>query len=510
MANLSLPEELPQWYTVDPEKQKGWTPKTSDIINKPENKEITNAWNGIIYPPSGQKPTVKIDGIKVMSPIQVGGGNFPEGGILPAQIGGVPYIPGSSIKGAFLHYLRINWTSISDDEKAFWLTLTSDNLESWQPRKIRFESILLKNLKPYPLNPQQPKQVFNEADNKLGIQWQVSPKPPSPSADKFALQVYLKNTPTSQEKKYLETRLKELLEIQGIGKGTASGFGRLASFYPTNYQWEIRLIGMKPCVQQHDNKKNQQGEYRWTPQVLRGHLRSYFTRLALNILNKDNALLLTERIFGGLGCQAALTLTSFLRQVERGNGGDGYTNIPAKDAHETWIIQVNCNSQFYDLINLLLELSSRLGGLGAGWRRPPHKLERFGGYRGSQFTVSCTQTQASLSNFTIDNLINHLEAIIEQLAKKYHLPILTKSPSINGRIISIWQGEKEQWRDIVHGVCRTNTTENPNPKRPYWCGSTNSASYYAVREHEDYCLITVFNRDVETTLETLNFSKIIQ
>jgi hypothetical protein len=41
---LPLPEELPMWYTVEPNEERGWTPKTSDIVDKPENQEVINAW----------------------------------------------------------------------------------------------------------------------------------------------------------------------------------------------------------------------------------------------------------------------------------------------------------------------------------------------------------------------------------------------------------------------------------------------------------------------------------
>jgi hypothetical protein len=500
---LPLPTELPQWYTVEPTEEKGWTPKTSDILEKPENQDIIQAWKGTFEPNPSHTYTIRLDKLQVISPIQVGGGSFPEGGILPAQISGVPYIPGSSVRGAFLHWLQVKWQDLSTAEQEFWSTLLTANRQSWQPRTIRFESIRLKNLKPFPLNPQQSWQVFNQKSNKLGIQWQVSPHhPPRPSPDRFCLQVLLKDNPTVEQKSWLENRLTEMLQEQGLGRGTASGFGRLAKSVPSG-QWELQLTGMKPGVQPHSPKDKQIGKYRWSPQVLRANLRGYFTRLALYLLNCDRAEKLTSIIFGGLGCPAQLTLTSYLAQVVKPRPGDipsnSYTNIPAQVADQTWRISVNCNSPFQDLVGGLLDLASRLGGMGPGWRRPPHQLERFNGFRGSEFTVTPANSEQPLNE-----LINYLKDVIRNLAQRYGLRLLPNPVSVPGSIISIWRGKSDQWCDIVHGVCST-TAKN----RPDWCGNTqNRPSGYAVRHYESYCLITVFDSRVEATLRQQGFQSI--
>jgi CRISPR-associated protein Cmr6 len=527
---LPLPEELPQWYTVEPTKERGWTPKTCDIVekreNQEENKEIINAWKiekETFEPEKSTAYTVRLDRLQIISPIQVGGGSFPEGGILPAQIGGVPYIPGSSVRGALLSWIKAKWQDLPVDEQNFWSNLLATDRNSWQPRKVRFESILLKDLRPFPLHAQQDWQLFDQKSNKLGVQWQVSPKLPEAIPDKsevkgsslafvrnpqrtksstewFCFQVLLKENPSAEQKSWLENRLTEMLQEQGIGRGTASGFGRLAKSVPSG-TWEIKLTGMKPCVQQQDNKKNLDGKYRWTPQVLRANLRGYFTRLALSLLRLDNAEKLTNIIFGGLGCLAKLTLTSYLAQIYKAPESvphNGYANIPAPNAHETWLIWVNCNSEFQELIGGLLDLASRLGGLGPGWRRPPHALERFNGFRGSEFTVTPVSSEKPLNE-----LINHLHSLIKELAKSNGLALLPNPVSIAGSLISIWQGKSKQWETIVHGVCSTGANG-----RPDWCGkSEKRPSGYSVRQHENYCLITVFDPSVEATLRNQGFQR---
>ncbi|MFP4134960.1 MAG: RAMP superfamily CRISPR-associated protein [Halothece sp.] len=506
---LPLPTEKPKWYTVEEDRNenyKGWTPKTSDITSKPENREITAAWTGTYDPPSPKNYTVKINKLRVVSPIQVGGGSFPEGGTLPAQVNGVPCVPGASTRGAFLSWLRKNWSQFPLEEQQFWSSLISEDGQSWQPKTIRFETILLKDLKPFPLNAQQLWQVFDHKDNKLGIQWQVSPKhPPNPdAADKFDLHIIIKPTPSQEQKKWVENRLKEFLKQQGIGRGTASGFGRLANTMPKG-KWEIELIGMKPCVQPHNPNNNVKGQYRWSPQVLRANLRSYFTRLALAWLSPESAKALTDKIFGGFGSPARLVLTSYLRSIGRSlqNQGDqrGYTNIPAQDAHSVWKIPVECNEELQDLVGDLLELSSRLGGLGPGWRRPPHKLESFGGFRGSQFHY--TPNQPSITH---GDLIQRLYKRVKSLAQAYHYQLFSTPQTVKGGLNSIWEGDGSQWRNIVHGIC-----SSKNQNKPAWCGSSNHRpSGYAVRQYEDHCLVTVFDPEVEATLRSEEFRCIWQ
>ncbi len=172
---LALPTEMPDWYRVKPigdeteeYKYKGWTPETGDIVEKSNNYEVVNAWNGSCSPQPAKLHTVKLSGLKVISPIQVGGDSFFEGGTLPAQVNGVPWIPGSSVKGALLSWLRKQWSSLDQQQQGFWSRLMSPDRQAWLPRKIRFESVLLKNLKPFPLNPQQEWQIFDERSRETG------------------------------------------------------------------------------------------------------------------------------------------------------------------------------------------------------------------------------------------------------------------------------------------------------------------------------------------------------
>ena len=411
-----------------------------------------------------------------------------------------------------MKWIKTNLPNLEASEQQFWLSLLKPDKTGWQPRKIRFESVLLKkDLKPFPLYAQQEWQIFNEKSKNLTVQWQVAPKhPPKPTPGNKSLQVLLKEGATPQQKEWLKTQLKQMLEKQGIGRGTASGFGRLGTSIPSG-KWQIELTGMKPCVQQYNNnpkkpEENQNGIYRWTPQVLRANLRGYFTRLALSLLSRQNAIALTNKVFGGLTSPAQLQLTSYLKQIQSPFKlqSKDYANIKAKDAHETWVINVDCNSSFEGLIGRLLDLSSRLGGLGPGWRRPPHKLKRFR-FRGSEFEVfpvASSEVFEENPGQYLQSLIQGLQEIIRQLAEGAGLQFSNNTTV--GKIVSIWQGEPTLWEEIVHIVCSTNAKDKPS-----WCGSSTSRpSGYAVRKYESFCLLTVFDPEVEETLRQKHFTRI--
>ena len=130
---MNLPSTRPCWYGIS-EPEAGWIPKTEDI------GIINDAWKNHIHY-ENSNATVKIEALKPISPIQVGGGSLPEDHILPANIAGVPVIPGSSLRGAFLNWMRKIWDSIKGDEKLFWEELIDTENWRWKPRKIRFENI---------------------------------------------------------------------------------------------------------------------------------------------------------------------------------------------------------------------------------------------------------------------------------------------------------------------------------------------------------------------------------
>ena len=514
----SLPFDRPKWYSLKDNEERGWTPLTEDIIDNNDNREIVYAWatQNSYKPTSSQKTTLKLDKLRILTPIQVGGSILPEGGILPAQIGGIPCIPGSSVRGAFLHYLRQEWNTLPLEEQTFWQTLMLSDRQGWQPRAIRFEIIWLNNVTPFPLNPQQKWQLFDTRENKLSVQWQVNPKPPSPSPENFSLGILIPTPISQQEKKWLQQRLEEMLLKQGIGRGTHNGFGRLSQRLPEG-NWDITLKGMKPAICPHKTQGGeviQSGKYRWSPQVLKANLRSLFHRLALSQLSHPDAQRLTDIIFGSFNGPALLNLFSYWHSIPRqvaqqssppprqpSRNVPKYNNIPQDTANATWLIKADCNPAFQTLIGQLLALASWIGGLGPGWRRPPHEMRDGTIYRGSEFTVTGLGQDEKQ---TVIAAYQAALATVRQLAQRYQLNLIMPRSLPQGCIQSIWQGDADQWKDIVHKVCASKADN-----RPKWCGSSEERpSGYAVRQYDDKSQITVFDSAVEATLRAKKFTQI--
>ncbi len=275
---------------------------------------------------------------------------------------------------------------------------------------------------------------------KLGVQWQVKTAlwQSTTQNTQFSVSVTLKGKITDPEKEWVRSRLQEMLSEQGIGRGTASGFGRLGNVVREG-RWQIKLVGMKPTIQSRNRKDKHEGEYRWSPQVLRACLRGYFTRLALISLKKEDAKKLTELVFGGTKNPARLLLSSYLSQGLTKTGlpleGSPYANIPKDIADSIWIIDVegkdldvkrNQDDILVTLVDYLLSLASRLGGLGPGWRRPPHTMREGSVYRGNQFEVN-----ASSNSLNLTELLEKLQRLILDLANQYKLTVSKSSPSID-------------------------------------------------------------------------------
>ncbi|VEP14885.1 conserved hypothetical protein [Hyella patelloides LEGE 07179] len=554
---------------------KGWSPQTTHI------KNITETWWGKDIPPANQTPsTIELDNLSILSPLQIGGGALPEGHNLPAQISGVSCIPGSSLRGSFLRWIVslcqeyersiiiLTWykcfpqlvinnpslsskiailvkklernnleeASLSEEEYLFWdsYLFRQDRSIGWKPKAIRFETTYLKNLTAFPLHPQQDWQVFGKKDNKLAVMWQFPAIAPqntpknsttkNKAIERFSknknsddnpispLKITFHNSLASNQKEFVSKQLRMMLLYQGLGKGLASGFGRIGNKnkIPPG-KWKIKLKGMKPAI---ENKK----DYRWSPQVLRACLRGHFIRLALTMLNRDDAIALTNTIFGSSDKLGQLSLTSYLVEIKNratSNSKKLYSNIPKNIVDEIWIINVDCNREFHFLIDNLLSFTSQIGGLGRGWRRPRHHVERekegkdgqlipFSLYFGSSFEVN----SSSIEQEEIA-LIHNLQSQIKQLAIFYQIttefPQKTLDDNLNGAIISLWKSKqniKQHYRnELIHCICSTNKRRRNNQERPDWCGDNESRpSGYAISDRGHYNLVSVFDSEMHKLL----------
>jgi hypothetical protein len=247
----------------------------------------------------------------------------------------------------------------------------------------------------------------------------------------------------------------------------------------------------------------------------------------LLLFSKNDATNLTNKLFGNTNLHSKISLTSYLSYIEKPQKLDkDFYNIPVDKAYETWVIQVNCNTEFENLVDQLLKLASFLGGLGPGWKRPPHDFRGEKLFRGSQFSVKYIKQKEDYSltcqnvEQEINNLLTTLLKIIRNLPEAKNL-VQRQGNHELGSIIGIWKGaSKEIWKKIVHEVCSSS-----EPDKPDWCGISaediknkkalknnqqssktiikkskkeERPSGYAVREYkqENFCLITVFEPEM--------------
>ena len=125
----------------------------------------------------------------------------PRGGILPAQIGGVPVIPGSSVRGALLSWLNTIWATIPNDEQAF-LAKPSCRLTTavGSPAKSASRPSGSEISNPFPSMPSKNGSSSTKKANSWASSGRFSPNPNTVNPDKFVLQVQLPQTPHPRAK----------------------------------------------------------------------------------------------------------------------------------------------------------------------------------------------------------------------------------------------------------------------------------------------------------------------
>ena len=145
-----------------------------------------------------------------------------------------------------------------------------------------------------------------------------------------------------------------------------------------------------------------------------------------------------------------------------------------------------------------MSLASKLGGLGKGWRRPPHNKFKetinYDLYMGSSFSITPENTNSS-----VQSLLENLKKQIGELAKNRGIKLVTFEEPPLGSIVSVWHSMT--WNgEIVHDICSTNKKNRKGQKKPSWCGGQNRPSGYAICDRGNYYIMTVFDRKIEEKL----------
>jgi CRISPR-associated protein Cmr6 len=277
--------------------------------------------------------------------------------LLPAfhPVYGVPYIPASSLKGAALAWARRN----GEESEANKLLGT---LEHGMGR--------VQILDAFPSAPSLSVDMANPQwhwDRNL-VKYKYSPEPHALlTMEEPELVIGLLPTSRGQQKdveivkEWLEEALKE-----GIGSRVSAGYGRTglgASFKHSQIYdfklWSQGIYGASPPSKEN----NWRGTPEFRPVALRGVLRYWFRAVALGLYSPEKCQQFEEQLFGSLGNQGNLNIGV---EWHRDSGEqpcvwEGKILLEAKSLQEL------------ELIKKILFLSSLLGGIGRGSRRPLHR-----------------------------------------------------------------------------------------------------------------------------------------
>ena len=298
-----------------------------------------------------------------------------DDGIIRPVMGafGLPFYPGSSMKGAFCQ------ACTDDQKKRYRLTKNSD-----EPSLLRFHG-------GYPINdwkqnlvdivhPQQDFQVKSNA--KHGAYALISLDKPIIN---FGISSLLLNTNWQEVWEIWEKALG-----YGIGCRTSSGYGlpkeRLNENGEVDYlipiQGEVLYKTYLKGQGQAPTLIDETPEFR--PNIFRGSLRGHALRIFGGLTNSQAAEKLVENLFGGVqdsGTQGLLTCVFQSSSLEPGEFTQGYNEPTYKVAGELrWLLmsprQLDEEKKelLKKLLRALMQFAMLFGGFGKSWRRVDHRL----------------------------------------------------------------------------------------------------------------------------------------
>ncbi len=275
---------------------------------------------------------------------------------------GIPYIPASTLKGAAKAWARKNDTPQQVQELLGML-----NGKEAKAAKIEF-------LDAFPTKPCLSIDIatpqWSWQDNKV-----VYKPDPHPLLSLEQPQFLIGLRPTSvrnytsiqDDIKTVKSWLENALN-SGIGSRVSSGYGQAlgSTHFPNTRKsydfelWTQGIYGSNP-----PSKENRyQGDSEFRPSAVRGILRYWFRAVALGLYDVQTCQALEAQIFGNLGKQGKISVSSKVNPAKQENPYL-YTGKIYLEATEI---------KYLNLAEKLLFLAVQLGGVGRGSRRPLHLL----------------------------------------------------------------------------------------------------------------------------------------
>ncbi|MEQ9359854.1 hypothetical protein [Coleofasciculus chthonoplastes] len=345
-----------------------------------DSQRWASEWTKEVYPhPPDLGKTVAARTYKMQWRFVTNGGQF-EGIIFPALGAfGLPFYPGSSMKGLFCQ------ACTSEQKQRYRLTKNSD-----EPSLLRFHG-------GYPVNdwkqnlvdivhPQQKWQVQThntgqKPSNETGFALISLSEP----AIQFGISSQLPDTDWEEVWAIWERALG-----YGIGCRTSSGYGlpkaRLTESGEEDYPIPIQGEQLYKAFLKGEGQAPQliTGEKEFRPNLFRGSLRGHALRIFGGLTDNKTAEKLVENLFGGVndgGTQGLLTCAFKTSALNLGTFTDGYGEPTYKVAGELrWLLmsprQLDEIKQqtLKKLLQAFMRFALLFGGFGKSWRRADHRL----------------------------------------------------------------------------------------------------------------------------------------
>ena len=286
---------------------------------------------------------------------------------------GIPYIPASSLKGAARAWAEAN----HPDKQEIQELLGMLEGKTAKAAKVQF-------LDAFPTKPYLSVDVATPQWHWQNPTQTVVYKPePHPMLSLEQPQILIGLRPTTPQYadkvELVKGWLQNALKTGGIGSRVSGGYGRtlnqeahLPYSQSLNFElWTQGMYGSNPPTRENQY----QGTPEFRPTAIRGIVRYWFRAMALGLYDAATCLTLEEHLFGKLGQQGKISISTRTNPSER-QDPYFYTGKIILEATE---------EKYLKMIERSLILASHLGGVGRGSRRPLHLLN--GRMRGSSWLV---------------------------------------------------------------------------------------------------------------------------
>ncbi len=296
-----------------------------------------------------------------------------DDGIIRPVIGarGIPFYPGSSMKGIFRRAAQ--QLEQSGEIEAGSCDRLCGNPATFSPGNLRFHG-------GYPTSNQWTEGLVDIIHPQKS--WQVQESNTRQKSGGAFAQISLYkpelNFGISSTTPLLETEWDTIWKIWetalsfGLGCRVAAGYGQIVPSQLSNMLFRCRIKGQGPASKCLD------GSLEFRPNIFRAALRGHALRIFGGLSSDRNAESLVDTLFGGIqkneGKWGLLAMQFNERSLDLNTQKGTYSVMGDLSWRLTQPISLEHQTVLKDLIKRLMQFAMLLGGFGKSWRRADHEL----------------------------------------------------------------------------------------------------------------------------------------